>query len=89
MIHAHNSFLQVIANNGILLGGFLIVLTLAKLNKKNIVYIVPLLVYSLTQYGIFWGTSLTDVVFFALLCKPSLYVGAADGKLTDNMRVRQ
>ena len=89
MIHAHNSFLQVIANNGILLGGFLIVLTLAKLNKKNIVYIVPLLVYSLTQYGIFWGTSLTDVVFFALLCKPSLYVGAADGNLTDKMRVRQ
>lgn len=88
MIHAHNSFLQVIANNGILLGGLLIILTLSKLNKKNFVYILPLLVYSLTQYGIFWGTSLVDVVYFALLCKPNISIRDTEVQITDNICVR-
>ena len=73
-IHAHNSFLQLIANNGILLGGFFIILTFSKINKLNWVYVLPLLIYSCTQYGIFWGTSFSDIVFFMFLCKPLLCV---------------
>lgn len=71
--HAHNSYLQIVANNGVLLGGFFMIWLCQKFNRNNFGYIVALLIYSIAQYGIFWGISLPDIVLFVLLCKPSIY----------------
>ena len=37
------------------------------ITKKNWIYIFILFVYSTFQYGIFWGISLTDILFFFFL----------------------
>ncbi|MGG8497340.1 O-antigen ligase family protein [Tenacibaculum sp. TC6] len=67
--HAHNSYLQTVANMGILFGFATIVYFILKVNKNNYIYIVPILVYSTFQYGILWGVSFLDIVFFYFLFK--------------------
>lgn len=67
--HAHNSYLQVAATSGIptllfLLGGVAIA------GAGRVVVVVPLLLYSLLQYGVFWGASLYDQLFWAMLFGP-------------------
>lgn len=65
--HLHNSFLEIIATSGIfILSGYL-VLIFKNIKKTNISSIIVLSLYSLTQYGIFWGVSLLDIVLFYLL----------------------
>jgi len=64
IIHAHNSFLQVLANNGIIIFIFFILLLVININRYNILYILSLTLYSMTQYGYFWGISLTDIILF-------------------------
>ena len=65
--HAHNSFVDLFASNGILIGGFFLVILGFCIRKKSVTYILPVLIFSMFQYGIFWGLSFYDVVFFFLL----------------------
>lgn len=62
--HAHNSFLQVLANNGIIIFILFMLLLIININKHNSLYILSLTLYSITQYGFFWGISLTDIILF-------------------------
>lgn len=65
--HAHNSYLQLIATVGIPL--FLIwLLYLVQIIKgARLIFIIPFLIYSLTQYGVFWGCSLFDIAMYSLI----------------------
>lgn len=65
--HAHNSYLQTFANMGLIIGILLFLLFISKINKKNYLYIIPILLYSSFQYGILWGVSFLDILFFAFL----------------------
>ncbi|MDG1349535.1 MAG: O-antigen ligase family protein [Crocinitomicaceae bacterium] len=67
LIHAHNSFLQILASNGILITLLFLSITFFIWTKKNFLILIPILVYSCFQYGIFWGFSLLDVFFFGIL----------------------
>ena len=67
--HAHNSFLQVLADNGIFIFALYMIFVFANINRKNVYYILPILIYSITQYGVFWGISLLDIVFMMLLLR--------------------
>ena len=67
LIHAHNSFLQILASNGILITLLFLSITFYIWTKKNFLILIPILVYSCFQYGIFWGFSLLDVFFFGIL----------------------
>lgn len=67
LYHAHNSFLQTLANNGFFIFTLYLALILVNLNKNNYIYIIPILLYSLLQYGIFWGISFVDIIFFFFL----------------------
>jgi len=72
--HAHNSYLQVIATNGIFIAGIYGYLILRNLRRHNVVFVLALLVYSMAQYGIFWGISLMDIaLFFFLFQRRSQY----------------
>lgn len=67
--HAHNSFIQLVANNGILISLVYFYMIIRKIKMNNIIYILSILIYSTFQYGIFWGISLLDIVFFHFLLK--------------------
>lgn len=67
MAHAHNSFLELVASNGLIISLFYFALIILNTNKKNRPYIIAFIIFSITQYEIFWGISLSDVVFFAFL----------------------
>ena len=69
-IHAHNSFIQVLADNGLFLALLYLINVFIKINKRNCLYLFPFIVLSLTQYSLFWGFSVEDVFFFAFLCNP-------------------
>lgn len=65
--HAHNSYLQVAATSGL---PFLIALLffIFYFPKFQLIIIcLPLLIYSIFQYGLFWGASLYDQIFWFLL----------------------
>lgn len=77
-IHAHNSFLQIMANHGIIITLLFLLLILVNITKKNAVFVFTLILYSLFQYGIFWGISITDIVLFIILFrKPEEYTTAS------------
>lgn len=65
--HAHNSFLQTFANMGLIFGGGLVLILFRRINRLNLIYIFPIIIYSLFQYGVFWGVSYLDIIFFYFL----------------------
>ncbi|MBN2667621.1 MAG: O-antigen ligase family protein [Bacteroidales bacterium] len=62
--HAHNSFLQVLANHGFIIFLLFILLILINIKKGNALVIMALVILSLFQYALFWGISLIDIIFF-------------------------
>lgn len=67
IFHAHNSFIQTLATNGIIIFLLYLILIIININKKNLIYILPILLFAIPQYTIFWGISLEDITFFSLL----------------------
>lgn len=67
-IHAHNSFLQYAATNGLLMLFLMLLLLFLKWNWRNSILIFCIIIYSQLQYGIFWGISLLDIYFIYLIC---------------------
>ena len=67
LTHAHNSFLEIIATHGIFIFLIYLYLVLRNINYLNVVFIILLIIYSMFQYGIFWGISLMDIILFKLL----------------------
>jgi hypothetical protein len=65
--HAHNSYLELIASNGIVISGVFLMGFYLLLLRGRVIYALPLLVYSLLQYGLFWGLSFHDVSFSGLM----------------------
>ncbi len=69
-VHAHNSFLEIVATHGILLTVFFFLILVFLWRKKNIVFLATLFFFSLFQYGIFWGISILDIIFMVFLLSP-------------------
>lgn len=67
--HAHNSYLQSLANLGIIFFILLWIYILSFMKKNNLIFLIPILIYSSFQYGILWGVSFMDIIFFYLLFK--------------------
>lgn len=72
--HAHNSFLQIIADHGVILSFFYFFIIMSKINKCNIKFCLVLFFTSITQYILFWGFSFADTLLFAFLCNSSFYL---------------
>lgn len=73
-MHAHNSFFMIFGTHGFLLGTFYLVILLIWWKKKNFAILFTIIVYSISQYGIFWGFSLLDLVFIAALITPINFI---------------
>lgn len=73
-IHAHNSYLQLIADNGVILASIYLMNVFFKLNTRNWLLCLPMFLTSFTQFIIFWGFSVADVFLFAFLCNPRFYL---------------
>ncbi len=65
--HAHNSFIQIFATNGLLISILYLLLIFRNITKDNFRFIISFIVLSLTQYAIFWGISLLDIFLFYFL----------------------
>jgi len=67
LYHAHNSYIEFLVSNGIIIsllffsGYYLLVL------RGQLLVALPLLIYSVFQYGLLWGLVFHDVVFFGLM----------------------
>lgn len=67
LYHAHSSYLEFLVSNGIFIsllffsGYYLSVL------RGQMLAALPLLIYSVFQYGLLWGLVFHDVVFFGLM----------------------
>ncbi len=67
--HAHNSFIQLIATNGILISLLYFYIIFRNVRYNNLILVLSILTYSFFQYGIFWGISVMDIYFFFFLFK--------------------
>lgn len=69
-LHAHNSFIEMIAMHGVLIASLLFLFVFLNISKINFPVVIAIMAYSLTQYGIFWAISLLDIVFYYYLLRP-------------------
>jgi O-antigen ligase len=69
--HAHNSFFHIFTTNGILIAGATLLWLGSRITKSNVKLVMPILIFSLGQYGIFWGISFIDIVFLFLILQRS------------------
>ncbi len=67
LMHAHNSFLMLFSSYGVLLGGLFLMFYYYFWKKINWIPIVAILLYSMGNYGIFWGFSVMDLIFLIFL----------------------
>lgn len=65
--HAHNSYIEVIATNGVFIAFLYFLLIYRNIKSSNWLFVVPVLVFGLTQYAFFWGISLMDILFWVIL----------------------
>ncbi len=70
LVHAHNSFIEIIASNGLILTALFLSILFLIWKKKNIIFLLTILFFSFFQYGIFWGISILDVVFMIFVLSP-------------------
>lgn len=64
--HAHNSYLEFLASNGLIASLLFLIGWVLIFGRKTIIAL-PILIYSLSQYGFLWGLTFYDVVVFAII----------------------
>ncbi len=88
LAHSHNSFLQVLATHGLIITMAYLYLIVRNLTKRNLVFVVAICLYSMAQYGIFWGISLMDIIFFMFLISPSFATQETTISVSPNTRTQ-
>lgn len=64
--HAHNSYLELLVSNGIVISSIYLIWFILRAKRDRIIYILPILIYSFSQYGFFWGISFVDILFLSI-----------------------
>lgn len=68
-LHAHNSVLQTLSANGIIISLLYFLMITLPINRRNYIYVLPFLVCAMTQAFILWGASFNDFVFYCILLR--------------------
>ncbi len=71
-MQAHNSYIQFLASNGILISFIFWLWIAGNISKKNILFLIPFFIFSVANYGIFWVISFMDIFFFKFLLYPEI-----------------
>ncbi|WP_425918247.1 hypothetical protein [Acinetobacter sp. TSRC1-2] len=64
--HSHNSYLEFLASNGFLVSIFFVIGWLFIFGRKTII-VLPIIVFSIFQYGFLWGISFYDIVIASII----------------------
>lgn len=72
--HAHNSYIWVLASNGIIIALLYYYYTLRFINRYNFIPILSIMLTSITQSTIYWGLSNADVFLFILILHSSFQI---------------
>lgn len=67
---AHNSFLMAIGTHGLVIFSLYIVMLVININRYNFKYVLTILLFSMTQYAIYWGISFMDIFYLFFLTSP-------------------
>lgn len=70
LFHAHNSFLMLFSTYGIPLGFLFLAILIIWWKRKNYLVLISILLYSMLQYGVFWGFSMLDITFLFFILTP-------------------
>lgn len=81
MEHAHNSFIEMLATHGIPIFSLYILFISKNIRGVNALALLPFIFLSMYQYGIFWGISFADVIFFRILMLPKRIEAADENTL--------
>jgi len=65
--HAHNSLIMIFSTHGVFIPFFLFAYILVRLKYCDWRVIISILVYSITQYIVFWNLSVPDLILFWFL----------------------
>lgn len=65
--HAHNSYIWVLASNGIIIASLYYYYTIRFVNRYNFIPIFSIVLTSITQSTIYWGLSNADIFLFVLI----------------------
>lgn len=67
LFHAHNSYLQTLATHGLVISILLFLVLFLSTFSRNSIFILPLIIYSLSQNAIFTNFSLIDLLLWWLI----------------------
>lgn len=67
VLHAHNSYLNFLSINGLVVSIIYLAFIVRHINKGNALFITPILLSGLFQTTIFWGTSFLDIFLYYFL----------------------
>jgi len=70
--HAHNSFLQCMADHGIPMFLLVMCIYISMVNRKNLPYAMSIAAFSMLNYLAFWGCSDHDIFIFYMLTQLQL-----------------
>lgn len=70
-VHAHNSYFMLIASHGLILSLIFLLFIVLNLKMETLLLVIAIAAFSFVQYGVFWGFSMLDLVFFSLLFIPN------------------
>ena len=65
--HAHNSYLHLLAMNGLLISLLYLVFFILNFRKQNLLIIIGILLLGMGQYAFFWPLSFVDLILFSFL----------------------
>lgn len=69
ILHAHNSYLQLFANHGLIISSLFLILIFINMSTSSLGLMFCIFITGLLQYSIFWGASLLDLVMYYILFK--------------------
>lgn len=71
--HAHNSFIQLLSTNGLLITLLYLTIFIVGISQKNYKIILTIILISFFQHILFWGISNEDIFFYMFLFNTKIY----------------
>jgi hypothetical protein len=71
--HAHNSFIQLLSTNGLLITCLYLLILMIGISSQNYKLVLPILLIAFFQHILFWGISNEDIFLYMFLFNTRIY----------------